>query len=120
MPAPRDFGVPTNILHQLTIRAAGNAPTGSIIDWTGTIGVSGQPMGVIVDDAVAGRDVGVAMAGLIEVIAGAPIAVGQPIGGDGLGRGIPVGPPTQILGRAMSAAAAGQRFQMYITREGTN
>jgi hypothetical protein len=122
MAAPKDFGVPTNLLHQLTViyisGLAGQA--GMLVDWQGNVGV-GQIMGVLVEDTSTGKSAGVAMAGLVEVICGAAVAVGSPIGTDGAGRGIPVGAGAQIIGRAMSATTAlGQKFQMYITREGTN
>jgi hypothetical protein len=122
MPAPKDFGVPTNVLHQLSVTYIAAAPgqAGLLVDWQGSLGV-GQIMGVLVEDTSAGKIAGVAMAGLVEVICGAPVAVGSPIGTDGVGRGIPVGAGVQIIGRAMSATTAlGQKFQMYITREGTN
>jgi hypothetical protein len=55
------------------------------------------------------------------VLSGAAVAVGALVGSDAAGKGITVAAGTQSIGRAMSATtAANQRFQVYITREGTN
>jgi hypothetical protein len=124
MAAPKDFGVPSSVLHQLTVRYTGSAATpalaGMIVDWNGNIG-TGQIMGVLVEDTSAGKDAGVVMAGIAEVLSNGVISVGQTVGTDGVGRGIVVSPGAQVLGRAMSGTTGpNQKFQVYITREGTN
>jgi hypothetical protein len=56
-----------------------------------------------------------------EVLSGGAVAIGALVGSDATGKGITVAAGTQSIGRAMTATtAANQRFQIYITREGTN
>jgi Uncharacterized conserved protein (DUF2190) len=64
--------------------------------------------------------VGVAMAGMVEGLAGAAIAVGALVAADATSRLVAAVGGVQSIGRAMSAtSAAGQKLQVYITREGT-
>lgn len=125
MPAPKDFGVPTNVLHQLTVTmaTAGGGLLGQPVFWDGQIATAStvSAMGLLVEDATVNKPCGVAMAGLCEGLAGAAVAIGAAVGPDATGRLVPVAAGSHVLGRAVSAAtAAGQKFQVYITREGTN
>jgi hypothetical protein len=127
MPLARDTGVPTQVIQSLSIvyQSATPALAGQLVDWAGNLVInpaSGSPaiMGVLQDDATQGKTVSVAMAGVAEVISGGPIAIGNIIGTDVTGKGVFTGLNTLLIGRAMSATtAANQKFQMYITREGT-
>lgn len=124
MPAPRDVGLPTNILQSLTVTYAGAVAQtpGVLMGWDGNLAIAPATsiMGVTRDDAATGKQVSVATAGLVEGIAGGAIAIGQPIGADTLGRCIVAAAGSQIIGRATTATTAlGQRVQFFITREGT-
>lgn len=124
MPLARDTGVPTQVIQSLSVVWQGVTPAlpGQFISWSGNPVATLIPIkGVLQDDAVQGRAVSVAMAGVVEVLSGGAIAVGSIVGSDASNRGVVVAPGDQSIGRAMSATtAAGQKFQMYITREGTN
>jgi hypothetical protein len=125
MPLARDTGVPTHSLQNLsmTYLSATPALAGQLVGWDGTLAIlTTTPIrGVLIDDAVQNQTVSVGMAGLYEVLSGGAVTVGSAIGCDSSGRGIAVAASTQSIGRAMSATtAAGQKFQMYITREGAN
>jgi hypothetical protein len=127
MPLARDTGVPTQVIQSLSIvyQSATPALAGQLVDWTGNLTVSSVTtapgiMGVLQDDATQGKTVSVAMAGLVEVLSGGPIAIGNLVTTDATGRGLFSGLNALLIGRAMSATtAANQKFQMYITREGT-
>ena len=122
MPLAKDTGLPTQSLQSLSRTYTGVAPAiaGQIIGWVGNLATA-TIMGVLLDDAVQNQTVSVGMAGLHECISGSGIGVGSPIGVDGFGRGVPVAAGFHTIGRAMTATTnANQKFQMYITREGTN
>jgi hypothetical protein len=122
MPLAKDTGVATQSLQNLSRTYIGVAPAvaGQLIGWDGNL-ASTTIMGPLLDDAVTGQTVSVGMAGLHECISGSAVGIGSVIGVDGSGRGVPVAPGFHVIGRAMSATtAANQKFQMYITREGTN
>lgn len=128
MPAPRDQGVPVNVTQSLSMLylGAASAAAGTLVGYDGLIATGANPIfGVLRDDAVQNRWVSVAVAGLVEVIAGGGIAAGNAVGASltGTGQGIAVAAGTHSIGRIVpgaSATAAGQRVQMLITREGTN
>jgi hypothetical protein len=124
MALARDTGVPTSVIHSLSItyNSAIAALAGQLIGWDGNPSTGVTPiMGVLQDDATQGKVVSVAMAGLTEVLSSAAVAIGAVVGSDATGKGATVAAGTQSIGRAMSAAtAANQKFQVYITREGTN
>lgn len=127
MPAPKDQGVPVNVIQSLTMQylSATPAPAGSLVDYTGNLvtAVATPIYGVLREDAVQNRFVSVAVAGLVEVLCGGALAVGQAIGADAFGRGIPVSPGTQSIGRVVQGSATtfqNQKAQVLITREGTN
>lgn len=125
MAAPKDSGVPTNTLHQLSITYASATPAlaGQLVWWDGQLATSSavSPMGILIEDATQNKTVVLAMAGLAEGLSGAAIAIGQPVGTDGTGKLIALGAGSHSIGRAMTAAtASNQKFQVYITREGTN
>lgn len=122
MPLAKDTGVPTHSLQNLSRTYTGAAPAvaGQLIGWDGNLATS-TIMGVLLDDAVQNQTVSVGMAGLHECLSGTAVGIGSPIGVDGAGRGVPVAAGLQTIGRAMSATTnANQKFQIYITREGTN
>jgi hypothetical protein len=123
MPAPKDFGVSTHVLQEFTFRytAAPALPAGRLVNHgMTTVASSAEPLlGVLRDDVTQGRDVSVGLAGIVEVISGAAIGNGVAITSDAAGQGVVAGAGSYIIGRALSTtAAAGQRFQMLITREG--
>ncbi|MGL4619156.1 MAG: DUF2190 family protein [Chroococcidiopsis sp.] len=124
MPLARDTGVPTHSLQNLSMTYASptSALVGQLVGWDGLLSTGATPVkGVLLDDAVQNQTVSIGMAGLHECLSGAAVAVGALIGSDGTGRGITVGAGVQSIGRAMTATtAANQKFQLYITREGTN
>jgi Uncharacterized conserved protein (DUF2190) len=125
VPAPKDFGVPVNTLQQLSITyaSATAALAGQLVWWDGQLATSPavSPMGLLVEDAAQNKTVVVAMAGLGEGLSGGAIAIGQAVGTDGTGKLVALGAGNHTIGRAMSATtAANQKFQVYITREGTN
>ncbi len=124
MPAPRDVGLPVNVIQSLSIdyASATAALSGQLVDFAGNLVVAAATpvYGVLREDATQGRTVSVATVGMVEIIAGAAVAVGAAITADASGRGITAAAGNQIFGRALSAAtAANQRFQALITREGT-
>lgn len=122
MPLAKDTGVPTQSLQNLSRTYAGAAPAvaGQLIGWDGNLATT-TIMGVLLDDAVQNQTVSVGMAGLHECISGSAIGAGSPIGVDGFGRGVPVAAGLHVIGRAMTATTnVNQKFQVYITREGTN
>jgi hypothetical protein len=127
MPAPRDQGVPVNVLQSLSVlyTGPGLALAGSLVSWDGSLstGTSTPCMGALREDATPGRYASVAVAGVAEVISGGPLIPGNPVATDGTGRCILAGLGAHMLGRVMPgsvATAVGQRIQIYITREGTN
>jgi hypothetical protein len=124
MPLARDTGVPTSVIHSLSITYNDPTPAlaGQLIGWDGNRPTGATPiMGVLQDDATQGKVVSVAMAGLAEVLSGAAVAIGTTVGSDATGKGATVAGGTQSIGKSMSAAtAANQKIQVYITREGTN
>lgn len=126
MPLPKDQGVPVNVIQSLTMQYLGAtaAPAGSLVDYTGNLATGATPIyGVLREDAVQNRYVSVAVAGLVEVIAGGALAPGNAIGANATGQGVSVAAGTQSIGRVIQgsgATAAGQKVQMLITREGTN
>ena len=124
MPLARDTGVPTQSLQRLSAIYASGIPSlaGQLIGWDNLPSTGGTPIkGALVDDAALGQTVSVEMSGLVEVLSGAAVAIGALVGSDGIGKGVTVVAGTQSIGRAMTATtAANQRFQVYITREGTN
>jgi hypothetical protein len=124
MPLAKDTGVPTHSLQNLSMTYLGAAPAlaGQLIGWDGLLSIGTGPIrGPLLDDAVTNQVVSVGMAGLHEVISSSVVIVGSLIGSDNTGRGIVVGPGSQSIGRAISATTgANQKFQVYITREGTN
>jgi Uncharacterized conserved protein (DUF2190) len=125
MPAPRDQGVLVNVTQSLSITylSATAAVAGQLVDYAGNLAVSAATpvYGVLRDDATQNRVVSIVTDGLVEVLSGGAVAIGNAICADATGRGAATGAGNQCLGRAVSAAsAAGQRFQMLITREGTN
>jgi hypothetical protein len=127
MPAPKDQGVPVNVIQSLTMQylSATPAVAGQLVDYTGNLATNpANPIyGVLREDAVQNRFVSVAVAGLVEVLTGGAIAASNALGVDATGRGVAVGSGSQSLGRVIpgsSATAAGQKVQVLITREGTN
>jgi hypothetical protein len=127
MPLPKDQGVPVNVTQSLTMQylSAAPAPAGSLVDFAGNLVVAAATpiYGVLREDAVQNRYVSVAVAGLVEVVAGGVLAAGNAIGANATGQGISVAAGTQSIGRIVqgsAATAAGQKVQMLITREGTN
>jgi hypothetical protein len=124
MPAPINTGLPVNVVQSLSINyaSATAASAGQLVDFTGNLVTVATtvPFGVLREDAVQNRIVSVATVGMVEMIAGAAVAIGAAITADATGRGITAVAGNQIFARAMSATtAAGQRFQALITREGT-
>jgi Uncharacterized conserved protein (DUF2190) len=124
MPLARDMGVPTQSLQNLsmTYLSATPALAGQLVGWDGLVTAGGGPIrGILVDDAVQGQVVSVAMAGLAEGLSATAISIGAAVGSDVTGKCITVAPGNPSIGRAMTAATGpNQRFQVYITREGTN
>jgi Uncharacterized conserved protein (DUF2190) len=124
MPLARDTGVPAQSLQNLsmTYLSATAALPGQLVGWDGLLSTGAAPIrGPLLDDAAQNQTVSVGMSGLHEILSGAAVAVGSLIGSDATGKGIVVAAGTQSIGRAMTATtAANQRFQVYITREGTN
>lgn len=124
MPLARDTGVPTQSLQSLSMIYLGVAAAlaGQLVGWDGLLSTGATPIrGALIDDAVQNQTVSVGMAGLYEVLSGAAVAIGALVGADATGKGVTVAAGTQSIGRAMTATtAANQRFQVYITREGTN
>jgi Uncharacterized conserved protein (DUF2190) len=124
MPLARDMGVPTQSLQSLSMTYLSPAPAvaGTLVGWDGLVSTGATPIrGVLIDDAIQNQTVSVGMAGVHEVLSAGAIAIGSLIGVDAFGRGLAVGVGSQTIGRAMSATNTGnQKFQMYITREGTN
>lgn len=125
MPAVKETGVPTHVIQSLSINYTNATPAvlGQFVDYAGNVvTASTTPIyGPLREDASQGRTVSVGTAGVVEVISGGVFAIGAKIGSDVAGRGIQVGAGVESIGRALSAStAAGQFFQMLITREGTN
>jgi hypothetical protein len=126
MPAPRDQGVPINVTQSLSMLYLGAAlaVAGTLVGYDGLVATGATPIfGVLREDATQNRWVSVAVAGLVEIVAGGTLAAGNAIGANATGQGISVAGGTQSIGRIVpgaSATAAGQRVQMLITREGTN
>lgn len=126
MPAPRDQGVPVNVTQSLSMQYLGVtlAVAGTLVGYDGLIATGANPIfGVLREDATQNRWVSVAVAGLVEIVAGVALVAGNAVGANATGQGIAVAAGTQSIGRIVpgaSAAAAGQRVQMIITREGTN
>lgn len=125
MPLAKDTGYPVKSLQNLPVTYTSVAPAsaGQLVGWDGALVVAAATpiQGVLMDDAAQNQTVSVGMVGLFECIAGGAITAGALIGADASGRGIAVGAGTQSIGRARTATtAAGQKFQLFITREGTN
>jgi hypothetical protein len=127
MPAPKDQGVPVNVIQSLTMQylSATPAVAGQLVDYAGNLVIStAVPIfGVLREDAVQNRYVSVAVAGVVEILSGAALAAGNAIGADTAGRGSNLGPGNQTIGRVIpgsSATGANQKVQVLITREGTN
>ena len=124
MPLAKDTGVSTHSLQNLsaTYLSLTAALAGQLVGWDRLLSTGATPIkGVLLHDAVANQTVSIGMAGLHECLSGGAIAVGALVGSDANGRGITVAAGTQSIGRAMSATTAvNQKFQIYITREGTN
>lgn len=126
MPLPRNLGLPTNVSLSLTMTYNGLTPAlaGQFIGWDGQLVIApGTSIaGVLREDATTGKNVSVAMSGLVEVLSGGAVAVGNAIGADIAGKGAVAAAGAQIFGRVFQGSpitAANQRFQMFITREGT-
>lgn len=125
-----DGNFPTYVTESTTIiwtppASFGIRPAGSFVNFAGTqvttglgfAGVSNQDMNLALTNPVIGVDI----EGIVQAIAGGPIAIGNPITCQFSNGQFTVasGVGTDVYGRAMSAAtAAGQRFLMKITREG--
>lgn len=124
MPLAKDTGVPAQSLQSLsmTYLSPAAALAGQLVGWDGLLSTGATSIrGPLIDDAIQNQTVSVGMAGLHEVLSSGAVAIGALIGSDGTGRGIAVAAGVQSIGRAMSATTApNQRFQVYITREGTN
>jgi hypothetical protein len=123
MPAPLDTGIATNITQSLTITYNGvaGAQAGQIINYNGSRSSSPATtmMGVLREAPVLGQPCSVAVAGLVEVLSGGAVAIENGVTTDANGNGVVAAAGQHILGRALSAAtAAGQRFQVLITKEG--
>jgi Uncharacterized conserved protein (DUF2190) len=123
--APRDNDLAVYVTHRQTVTYASitTAGTGQPVDFNRALVVANNVpvFGVLEQDAVQGRDVSIAIQGICQGISGGAIAPGQAIGCDGTGRFVAVAAGAVCFGRALSTAtAAGQKFQMLITREGTN
>jgi hypothetical protein len=124
-----DGNFPTYVSEATTIiwNAAANPavrPAGSFVNFAGTDAIAGLGfLGVLSHDLPAnatGVPVGVDTDGIVQVISGLAITVGQQLtcqSTQGIFIGAAVG--QDVHGRALSAAtAAGQRVLMKITREG--
>jgi hypothetical protein len=125
MPLARDTGVSTQSIQNLsmTYLSPTAALAGQLVGWDGLLTSSAATpiRGVLIDDAVQNQTVSVGMSGLHECLSGGAVSIGAPVGTDVTGKGVAVGAGAQSIGRAMTATtAANQKFQIYITREGTN
>jgi hypothetical protein len=124
MPVAKDTGVSTHSLQNLsmTYLSPTAALAGQLVGWDGLLSTGATPIrGPLIDDAIQNQTVSIGMSGLHEVLSGAAVAIGAFVGSDATGKGVTVAAGTQSIGRAMTATtAANQRFQVYITREGTN
>jgi hypothetical protein len=125
MPLAKDTGISTHSLQNLSATYSSPTPAlaGQLVGWDGLLSAGATPIkGVLLDDAVQNQTVSIGMSGLHEVLSGGAVPInGALIGSDATGKGIVVAAGTQSIGRAMSTTtAANQRFQVYITREGTN
>jgi hypothetical protein len=124
MPLAKDTGVATHSLQSLsmTYLSPAAALAGQLVGWDGLLSTGATPIrGPLIDDAIQNQTVSIGMAGMHEVLSGGAVAIGALVGSDATGKGITVAAGTQSIGRAMTATtAANQRFQIYITREGTN
>jgi hypothetical protein len=127
MPAPRDQGVPVNVLQSFTMQYLGAAPlaAGTMIGYDGLVATGAAPIfGVLREDAVQNRHVSVAVAGMVEIISGPGFLLpGNMVGANATGQGIAVGAGSNSIGRIPPAGGTtltGARVQMLITREGTN
>jgi Uncharacterized conserved protein (DUF2190) len=128
MPAPKDQGVPVNVIQSLTMQylSATPAVAGQMVDYTGNLVTAAGTVpiyGVLRDDAVQNRYVSVAVAGLVEVLSGGAIAAGSAVASDATGKGVTAAVGQHSIGRVVpgsAATAANQKIQVLITREGTN
>lgn len=125
MPQAQNTGVPskTTLALTTTYTSSGAGVTGKLITYAGALGSAGTSViyGVLQQDCVQNDTVSVAVGGLVEVLSGAAVAVGAAVVSDSAGRGVTATAGDKIFGRAVSAAAAAnQKFQVLITREGTN
>lgn len=125
MPLPRETGLPVAIIQtvSITYASATAAQAGQLVDFGGNLVVNEftPVFGVLLDDAVQGQIVSIAVAGLVEIISGSAIFLGAAISSDIIGRGRGSGLGAPIFARAMSSTtAANKKFQAYITREGSS
>lgn len=124
MPLAKDTGVPTQSLQNLsmTYLSPAAATAGQLVGWDGLLSTGATPIrGPLLGDAIQNQTASVGMSGLHEVLSGAAVAIGALVGSDATGKGVTVGAGVQSIGRAMTATiTANQKFQVYITREGTN
>lgn len=80
-------------------------------------GLNGAVLGIAKMDAVAGDALPVTILGGADMTAGGPIAKGDQVVSDANGDAITKGANTNVVGRALNAAAAGERvFVLLISR----
>jgi hypothetical protein len=123
--APRDNDLAVYVTHRHTITyaSATSALAGQPVDFArNLITTNNTPVfGILESDATQNKDVAIALQGICQGLSGGAIAVGNAIGCDGTGRLVAVAAGVVSIGRALTATTlAGQKFQLLITREGTN
>jgi hypothetical protein len=124
MPLARETGFPTNVLHQQTFTILETLPAGTAISFDLQVADEGDVpvLGVLENDSIAGKPASVILGGVCQMTAAEPISRGSAIvpSGSGQARLFQLNASENIFGRALTTAAAEQKIQILITREGVS
>ncbi|KGF30490.1 DUF2190 family protein [Oligella urethralis] len=103
----------THALLTTTVTAQTDIPANKLVGFDGKIcGAGKKALGVSNFDTAAKLPVGVAVFGLLRVIAGAAIEAGVEVGSDAQGRVVPLTAEAKSNGYALDAAAEGEEVRI--------